>query len=122
MFISGSSTSTASFATIRGGGGTVTDSTGTVSFENKQLEYTGKNYTQFTGLDALTSPCGIGSTVRSGIIATSYENGDLGNPVKLNVLGVLNKFVGSAINQPEDANINISQLGKLETNLLYSIE
>ena len=94
--------------------------TGTVSFENTQLEYTGKNYTQFTGLDALTSPCGIGSTVRSGIIATSYEDGNLNNPVKLNVLGVLNKFVGSAINQPEDANINISQLGKLETDLLYS--
>ena len=94
--------------------------TGTVSFEDRTLEYTGKNYTQFTGIDALTSPCGIGSTVRSGIIATSYENGNLNSPVRFNVLGVLNKFVGSAINQQEDAEINISQLGKLESDLLYA--
>ena len=94
--------------------------TGTVSFENKSLEYTGKNYTQFTGLDALTSPCGIGSTVRSGIIATSYEDGNLDSPVRLNILGVLNKFVGSAISQQEDSEINISQLGKQELELLYT--
>ena len=94
--------------------------TGTISFENRILEYTGKNYTQFTGIDALTSPCGIGSTVRSGIIATSYENGNLNSPVKFNVLGVLNEFVGSAINQQEDAVINISQLGKQKLDLLYT--
>ena len=94
--------------------------TGTISFEDRTLEYKGKNYTQFTGIDALTSPCGIGSTVRSGILATSYENGNLNAPVKFNVLGVLNKFVGSAINQQEDAEINISQLGKLKSDLLYT--
>ena len=94
--------------------------TGTVSFENRQLEYTGKNYTQFTGIEALTSPCGIGSTVRSGIIAKSYENGNLILPVTFNVLGVLNQFVGSAINQQEEAEINIKQLGKQESDLLYS--
>ena len=42
MFISGSSTSTASFAHIRGGGGTATDSTGTVSFELKSSKKYGK--------------------------------------------------------------------------------
>ena len=94
--------------------------TGTISFEDRTLEYTGKNYTQFTGIEALTSPCGIGSTVRSGILANSYENGDLNAPVRFNVLGVLNKFVGSAINQQEDAEINISQLGKLKSDLLYT--
>ena len=41
MFISGSSTSTASFAHIRGGGGTATDSTGTVSFELKSSKMSG---------------------------------------------------------------------------------
>ena len=94
--------------------------TGTISFENRILEYSGKNYTQFTGITSLTSPCGIGSTVRSGIVATSYENGNLSAPVRFNVLGVLNEFVGSAINQQEEANINISQLGKQETELRYS--
>ena len=43
MFISGSSTSTASFATIYGGGGTATDSTGTVSFEVKSRTKYGSN-------------------------------------------------------------------------------
>ena len=42
MFISGSSTSTGSFAHIRGGGGTATDSTGTVSFEIKSSKKYGK--------------------------------------------------------------------------------
>ena len=94
--------------------------TGTISFENRRLSYTDKSLTQFTGIEALTSPCGIGSTVRSGIIASSYEDGDLSKPVTFNVLGVLNNFVGSAINQQEEAEINIKQLGKSLEELLYT--
>ena len=94
--------------------------TGFVQFENRTLSYLGKSLTQFTGISTLTSPCGIGSTVRSGLVATSYENGDLGLPVRFNVLGVLNKFVGSAINQQEDSEINIKQLGRIENDLRYS--
>ena len=93
---------------------------GSLSFEDRTIDYTGKNYTQFTGIATLTSPCGIGSTVKSGIVATSYEDGVLASPVTFNVLGVLKDFEGSAINQQEEANINISQLGKLESELRYS--
>tara|TARA_B100001093_G_scaffold361775_1_gene346519 strand:+ start:11008 stop:19293 length:8286 start_codon:yes stop_codon:yes gene_type:complete len=94
--------------------------TGTVSFEDRKLSYTSKNYTQFLGLSALTSPCGIGSTVRSGLQATSYEDGDLTKPVTFNVLGVLNSFVGEAKNQQEDSKLNIKHLGRKENELRYS--
>ena len=94
--------------------------TGSIDFENRKISYLGKSLTQFTGISTLTSPCGIGSTVRSGIVATSYEDGDLSKPVKFNVLGVLNKFEGSAINQQEDAEINIKQLGRIENDLRFS--
>ena len=94
--------------------------TGSVDFEDRKISYLGKSLTQFTGISTLTSPCGIGSTVRSGIVATSYEDGNLSKPVKFNVLGVLNKFEGSAINQQEDAEINIRQLGRIENDLKFS--
>ena len=94
--------------------------TGSFQFEDREITYGGKTLTQFTGITTLTSPCGIGSTVRSGIVATSYEDGNLSSPVKFNVLGVLNSFVGGAINQQEDSDINISQLGRIETDLSYS--
>ena len=94
--------------------------TGSIDFENRKISYLGKSLTQFTGISTLTSPCGIGSTVRSGIVATSYEDGNLSKPVKFNVLGVLNKFEGSAINQQEDAEINIKQLGRIENDLRFS--
>ena len=93
--------------------------TGTVRFENRDLSYKGKNYTQFYGLAPLSAPCGIGSTVKSGIIATSYEDGNIDKAVTFNVLGVLNNFVGEAINQQEDADINIKHLGKKEQELKY---
>jgi len=94
--------------------------TGFIEFEDRKISYLGKSLTQFTGISTLTSPCGIGSTVRSGLVATSYENGDLGLPVRFNVLGVLNKFVGSAINQQEDSEVNIKQLGRIENDLRYT--
>jgi len=94
--------------------------TGFIEFEDRRISYLGKSLTQFTGISTLTSPCGIGSTVRSGLVATSYENGDLGLPVRFNVLGVLNKFVGSAINQQEESEVNINQLGRIEKDLRYS--
>ena len=93
--------------------------TGVFQFENRTIPYLGKSLTQFTGITTLTSPCGIGSTVKSGLVATSYENGDLDLPVTFNVLGVLNKFVGSAINQQEGSEINIKQLGRIENDLTY---
>ena len=94
--------------------------TGNFQFGNTTISYLGKSLTQFTGISSLTSPCGIGSTVKSGLVATSYENGDLGLPVTFNVLGVLNKFIGSAINQQQEAEVNIKQLGRIETDLTYS--
>tara|TARA_B100001113_G_scaffold48198_1_gene34702 strand:+ start:13 stop:8304 length:8292 start_codon:yes stop_codon:yes gene_type:complete len=93
--------------------------TGSIEFEDRTLSYSSKSLTQFIGVSTLTSPCGIGSTVKSGIVALSYEDGDLSLPVSFNVLGVLNKFVGNAINQQEDSIINISQLGKIERELQY---
>ena len=93
--------------------------TGSIDFEDRILTYNSKSLTQFRDITPLTSPCGIGSTVKSGIVATSYENGDINLPVTFNVLGVLNEFVGSPINQQEDSNINVSQLGKIERELEY---
>ena len=93
--------------------------TGEFQFEDRTISYLGKSLTQFTGITTLTSPCGIGSTVKSGLVATSYEDGDLSLPVTFNVLGVLNKFVGSAINQQEGSEINIKQLGRIENDLKY---
>ena len=93
--------------------------TGRISYEDRNISYTSKSLTQFLGVDPLTSPCGIGSTVKSGIIAFSYEDGDLSFPVTFNILGVLNKFVGDPINQQEDSIINVSQLGKIEKELRY---
>ena len=93
--------------------------TGSIDFEDRILTYNSKSLTQFRDISPLTSPCGIGSTVKSGIVATSYENGDINLPVTFSVLGVLNEFVGSPINQQEDSNINVSQLGKIERELEY---
>ena len=92
---------------------------GSVIFEDRSIDYTGKNYTQFTGV-TLTAPCGIGSTVRSGLQAYSYEDGDLSKKVSFYVLGVLNKFVGEAINQQKDSNINVKTLGKPKEQLNWT--
>ena len=94
--------------------------TGTIRFEDRSLSYSSKNYTQFLGLTPLTSPCGIGSTVRSGLVATSYEDGDLRLPVTFNVLGVLHEFIGDARSQQENSLLNIKHLGKKEKELRYS--
>ena len=94
--------------------------TGTVSFEDRVFKYTDKNYTQFLGVSSITAPCGIGSTVTAGLTAYSYENGDLSKRVDLNVLGVLNKFVGSASNQQEESSINVKSLGKEQKDNRWS--
>ena len=94
--------------------------TGTVSFEDRVFKYTDKNYTQFLGVSSITAPCGIGSTVTAGLTAYSYENGDLSKRVDLNVLGVLNKFVGSASNQQEESSINVKSLGKKQKDNRWS--
>ena len=88
------------------------ETSGTLSFEDRTFTYTDKNYTQFLGVSSITSPCGIGSTVTAGLFAYSYANGDLTKRVNLNVLGVLNNFVGTAINQQEESSINVKSLGK----------
>ena len=96
------------------------DTSGTLTYAGVDLAYTGKNYTQFTGVTTLTSPCGIGSTVTSGIQAYSYEDGDLSKLVSFNVLGVLNKFVGDGLNQQEDSIVNVLTLGKSKDELKWS--
>jgi len=95
-------------------------STGTIKFEDRTFDYNSKNLTQFLGIPALTSPCGIGSTVRSGLEAYSYEDGDLTKLVRVNVLGVLNKFVGDASNQQTNSDINVKTLGIEQKNLRWS--
>ena len=95
-------------------------STGTIKFENRFFDYTDKNYTQFLGISSLSSACGIGSTVRSGLEAYSYEEGDLTKPVRMNVLGVINKFVGNANNQQRNAVVNVKTLGIEEKDLRFS--
>jgi len=93
---------------------------GNLRFEGGVLTYTDKNYTQFLGLTALTSPCGIGSTVISGDIAYSYENGDIAKPVTMNILGVLQKFEGTANNQQKGSEVNVKSLGIEQKDLRWS--
>ena len=95
-------------------------STGTIKFEDRVFDYSSKNLTQFLGIPELTSPCGIGSTVRSGLEAFSYENGDVTKLVRVNVLGVLNKFVGDASNQQSNSDINVKTLGIEQKDLRWS--
>ena len=95
-------------------------STGTIKFEDRTFDYGSKNITQFVGVSTLTSPCGIGSTVRSGLEAFSYEDGDLSKIVRLNVLGVISKFVGDATNQQNNSNINVKSLGIVQKDLRWS--
>jgi len=88
------------------------DKSGDLIYENIELTYADKNYTQFLGVSGITTTVGIGSTVfASGLQAYSYENGDLDNPVYLNILGSINNFVGYGINQQEESDINILTLG-----------
>ena len=95
-------------------------STGTIKFEDRTFDYASKNLTQFLGIPAFTSSCGIGSTVRSGLEAYSYENGDLSKRVRVNVLGVLSKFVGNASNQQSNSDINVKTLGIEQKDLRWS--
>jgi len=96
------------------------DTSGTFDFEDGTIDYTGKNLTQFTGITTLTSPCGIGSTVTSGIPAYSYEDGDITKLVIFNVLGVLSKFVGTGLNQQRESDIDVKTLGKPKDDLKWS--
>ena len=93
---------------------------GNLRFEDRVLSYTDKNYTQFLGLTALTAPCGIGSTVISGTIAYSYEDGDVKKPVTMNILGVLQKFVGTANNQQKNSAVDITSLGIEQKDLRWT--
>ena len=94
--------------------------TGTINFEDRVFDYTSKNLTQFFGISAFTSPCGIGSTVTSGLEAFSFEDGDLSKIVRVNVLGVLSEFVGDASNQQTNSNINVKTLGIEQKELRWS--
>jgi hypothetical protein len=86
--------------------------TGNLSFENIQLSYSDKNYTQFLGVSGITTTVSIGSTIiASGLEAYSYEDGDLDQPVTLNILGAISKFNGEALNQQLNSEINVTTLG-----------
>ena len=86
--------------------------TGNLTFEDIQLKYTDKNYTQFLGVSGVTTTVSIGSTVvASGLEAYSYENGDLEEPVVLNIVGTISNFNGEALNQQLNSDINVSTLG-----------
>ena len=95
-------------------------STGSLLFEDRTLSYSSKNYTQFLGIPSITASCGIGSTVRSGLEVYSYENGDLTKPVRMNVLGLINKFVGDANLQQRNAIINVKTLGSEKKDLRWT--
>ena len=89
---------------------------GFIILDSEVLEYTGKNYTQFVGVDTNSSTVSIGSTITNGTDAISYENGDLTSEVRLNILGVVNKFNGSARTQQTGSAINVNTLGIEQTD------
>ena len=87
------------------------DSVGSLTIGEIILPYTSKNYTQFVGVSTHSSEISIGSTITQGGIAISYEDGDLSSEVRLKILGVINKFNGSAKTQQTGSSINVSTLG-----------
>ena len=89
---------------------------GFLNVDSTVLEYTGKNYTQFVGVDTSSSVISIGSTITNGINAISYENGDRTLEVELKILGVVNKFNGSAKTQQTGSSINVGTLGIEQTD------
>ena len=87
------------------------DSAGDLTIGEIVLPYTSKNYTQFVGVSTHSSEISIGSTVTQGGVAVSYEDGDINSEVRLKILGVINKFNGSAKTQQTGSSINVSTLG-----------
>ena len=89
---------------------------GFITVDSTVLAYTGKNYTQFVGVDTNSSVVSIGSTITNGVDAISYEDGDLSNEVRLNILGVISKFNGTARTQQTGSSINVNTLGIEQTD------
>jgi len=96
------------------------DDSGLISFGGDEHQYTSKNYTQFVGVTTLTTPVGIGSTITQGGVAISYEDGDLDSEVRMKILGVINKFSGSAKTQQTGSSINVSTLGIEQDDLRWT--
>ena len=86
--------------------------TGNLHVGESVLPYTGKNYTQFTGLSTVANTISIGSTITQGRNAYAFIDGDSTNRVEIEVVGLLNKFNGTAKNQIQDSNINVKTIGK----------
>lgn len=96
------------------------DNAGNLVFGEATLPYTSKNYTQFVGVSTLSTAVSIGSTLTQGGGAVSYEDGDINSPVDLKILGVVNKFNGSAKTQQTGSSINVSTLGIEQSHKRWS--
>jgi hypothetical protein len=94
--------------------------TGNLDFEEYTLTYTDKNYTQFLGVSGISTTVSLGSTLTSGYPAYSYENGDLDNQVTLNVVGLINEFSGSGLNQEVGSVISVKSLGIEQEDARFS--
>ena len=70
--------------------------TGNLHVGESVLPYTGKNYTQFTGLSTVANTISIGSTITQGLNAYAFIDGDTTQRVEIEVVGLLNKFNGTA--------------------------
>ena len=84
------------------------------------VEYTDKTYTEFLNVSGLTTSLGYGTTISSGDIAISYENGDITLPVKFNIVGALDNFKGEGFNQETNVFINVKTLGINNKNIKFS--
>ena len=85
---------------------------GSITIGETTLPYTGKNYTQFTGVTTVANIIGIGHTITQGLNAYAFIDGDTRQRVEVEVVGLLNKFTGTAKNQIQDSNINVKTIGK----------
>ena len=100
-------------------GSTVVNVDSTVGFSTSGIlrvgensfSYTGKNYTQFTGVTTTVYAIGIGETITQGLNAYSFIEGDLNRKVEVEVVGSLNKFNGSAEFQAKDSEVNVKTVG-----------
>ena len=93
------------------------DTSGKFNIGNVSYSYTGKNYTQFTGITSTTTLIGLGTTITQGPDAYVYNDNTL---VTVEIVGSLTKFNGSALNQVEDSSINVKTVGKEQDSLRWS--
>ena len=92
---------------------------GTFTVDGVDIDYTGKNYTQFTGI-TVSQLVGTGATCSQGTNAYAYEDGDEQRRVELEITNLINKVDINASSQQSGSDINLKSLGKEQDTLRFT--